>query len=492
MRVNDAVAGMSVRSLFWFVFSLMVLHLIAYVASAANPYVRADGWFFVTEFLIPFYRGEFDFKDLYHIRSALDHAQPMHRLLMFANAKIFSLDFRYEAVFGALFCVLIALVICLHFIKTHKLLALPKDIAIGLIVLVSVIFSLNSTTTYTWSIVALGYMTQFFIILFFIYLSGLVINRTDRWPGLIALMCIMLFVGDDASMLALIVAVFALSIISLVTRDRYYFKYLILLVATLVTYKVYSASVITMQNPGAEKLDLMGVVTFYIQNWRDLFILVVTPFADSIFHKQHLRFIGDYAGALSATIGLVIFLLHVYAWYAFFRYRLYEKSYLPVFLMLYSYALMAGIFVYRIPGYGVEGLHQPRYVRSYQIGLWGCLWVMLSVYWHRVSVIDNGRLLRRLFLFVSVSLLLTQLALSTHAWKGKKYELAWQDRLGSHILYYGGDQINGVPCPEGRSPLKLCKLKDKNRNKAVGFLKEKQLNVFSDRIRGAYFNPPSR
>ena len=116
---------------------------------------------------MPFYNGEFGFADLYVTRGGADHVQPVHRILFFINAILFDLNLRYEAVLGAVFVVLIAVIMCLHFVRSHNIDSIPQGVAVGMIVMVVLIFSLNSTNIYTWSLVALGYMPIFLNIGFF-------------------------------------------------------------------------------------------------------------------------------------------------------------------------------------------------------------------------------------------------------------------------------------------------------------------------------------
>ena len=193
---------------------------------------------------------------------------------------------------------------------------------------------------------------------------------------------------------------------------------------------------------------------------------------------------------LSLVLGFSFMSLHLYTWYAFFKYKLYKKSYLPIMLMLYSYALTAGIMFYRVPVFGYEYMHQPRYFRVYNIGLWGSALVLLSIYYVKSTsggtVAVTRRKIRWLLYFAVFIVVGVQLTLANHAWKDKKYQLAWQKQHAKNIIYYSGDTDFGVPCTKAKASFPICSMNSSKREELIGFLENEKLNVFSERIRKDY------
>src|SRR5687768_8026502 len=98
---SPSAAASRLPSLF---FGLLVLAVIvnalAYTASTANPVLVSDNWFFLDHVVIPYAQGLMEPSDLLLKRGALDHSQPLQRMLLIANYEWFDLDLRVEAVFA--------------------------------------------------------------------------------------------------------------------------------------------------------------------------------------------------------------------------------------------------------------------------------------------------------------------------------------------------------------------------------------------------------
>jgi hypothetical protein len=173
--------------------------------------------------------------------------------------------------------------------------------------------------------------------------------------------------------------------------------------------------------------------------------------------------------------------LHFVAWIFYIYYRLYEKSYLPLLLMLYFYGLVAGILLYRVPMYGDDVLHQTRYVRSYLVGLWGLLWAILAIYRHRVGMINP---LVKYFLAIFLALLfILQIGLILFSWKESEKVIAHQESNYKKILFYVDSASSGVkkdPCLKAH--FGMCSVKSDQRQRVLLFLQEKELNLFSSKI----------
>ena len=471
---------------FWALFLVMAAHLILYVGTTANPFLRSDGWFFVSDFLIPFYEGNFGFSDLYVVRNAADHVQPLHRILFIINAILFDLDFRYEAVLGALFAVVLAGMMCLHFKKTHGITEFPKDLTLGMLAVVALVFSLNSTITFRWSLPAIGFMPVFLNVGFFIYLSNCIVKNEGSGILLVTLGFLVLFVGDDVSVLVMIVAVLVLLVAAFVQKKNHIWKYLIIIMSMVAAYQLFKGYMVSEYVGNGNKSVILNCVEYYIENWDVIYKVIAAPFSDSFIHQMHLSMYPDIKEGVSLFMGYALIFLHLYTWYVFFKYKLYKKSYLPVMLMLYSYALTAGIMMYRVPDFGVNYIHSPRYVKTYQIGLWGCAWGLLSLYAVKGVTSSYVKLYKNVLYVAVFLIMLVQFVHAGRAWNAQKYNIAWQKRHAAKIVYYGGDELFGKPCPEANPRYPICKMDHERRDTLVGFLKINKLNVFSERIRQDY------
>ena len=80
----------------------LALHVLAYAWTVADPVVVSDAWHFIDLVVRPYATGDFGIGDLFVKRNALDHSQPLNKLVTIANYEWFDLDYRYEAMLGAL------------------------------------------------------------------------------------------------------------------------------------------------------------------------------------------------------------------------------------------------------------------------------------------------------------------------------------------------------------------------------------------------------
>lgn len=480
-------APKTIKFVFWLLFSALSIHLLLYTATTANPYLRSDGWFFVSDFIMPFYNGDFSFSDLYILRNDSDHAQPLHRILLFINAALFDMDFRYEAIFGAFFAVLLAGMICVHFKNSHKLKVLPKDVAVGLLALVMLMYSFNSTITYTWSLSTLGFLPLFINVAFFIYLSNSIVKNSGSTLALMIAGAFMLFVGDNSSVIAMVAAGIVVLIAGIILKQRYALKCLASIVLMLIVYKIFRSYMVGDVPVSGKNSNFLDNLGYYFKNWDIIYKVLVAPFSDSFIHIMHLRAFPEIKNEFSFFLGCSLIFMHLYAWYGFFKYKLHEKSYLPIILMLYSYLFIAGIAFYRVPIFGHEYLHQPRYVREYQIGLWGSILALLSMYCVKNEM--NKAMVARKVLYLAVVIVVgAQSILINKAWESRKHVIAWQNNHAKKILYYSSYTAEGKPCTKGKASFPICRMEKSRRERLVGFLEDNKLNVFSERIRGDYLN----
>jgi len=471
--------------IYWVFFLAMATHLILFTWSVANPYIRSDGWFFISDFLQPFYSGNFHFSDLYTLRGNTDHAQPFHRLILLVNAKLFDLDFKYEAIFGSFFNILIAALLSLHFKKTHnsQLQNQPIKELIALITITILVFSLNSTVNYSWSLVTMAFFPLSINIMLFIAISNHI--NSNKTPGFLiaSLTLLVLFAGDDAGILALLSASLILTLLWPITKNKNTWKYLAIIVVSMLFYELFKYNVVNILSESKANNSILKSLEYYLAHWDSLIQILSAPFADSLIHKRHLTSFTSYSDQISLALGLFLIVLHLFFWYSFFKHKLYQHSHIPAMLTLYSYALIAGIMIYRVPTFGYEYFHQPRYVLSYQIGLWGCILGLLSLH---ISKRPAPSLSKALFYLGTSAIIIIQILLVNIAWKSPPYLAIWQKEHAKNILFFSSERDKGKPCSKGKMSFPICKMHPEKRNSIIEFLEKERLNVFSSRIQKAY------
>ena len=84
----------------WLALAAICLNALLFAVKAANPLVVADGWHFLEAIVMPYAHGDLAFGDLFLKRSAMDHSQPLRKLILLMHYEWFDLDYAVEAVIG--------------------------------------------------------------------------------------------------------------------------------------------------------------------------------------------------------------------------------------------------------------------------------------------------------------------------------------------------------------------------------------------------------
>src|SRR5207342_3336927 len=75
---------------------------LLYACRNANPLIGADEWYFVGAIVRKAAEGTLSLGDLFAKRTAYDHSQPLHRLVLLFHYRVFDLDFSIEGIVGVL------------------------------------------------------------------------------------------------------------------------------------------------------------------------------------------------------------------------------------------------------------------------------------------------------------------------------------------------------------------------------------------------------
>lgn len=482
--INDA----TIVRLFWLLIAILAINVVGYVANTSMPHVRSDAWFFVSEFLMPWYEGQFGFTDIYTVRGSGDHVQPIHRTLLFINAILFDLNFRIEAIFGVLFLIASCLILVRHILQITSHLQKDKSLYLLLFSFSMIVLGFNTTVIYNWSLVTLGYMTVFINITLFILMSKLITNNDQTCHRSLILVSVVtalsLFVGDDIGILVGTLSVIVLGVVYAFGRKVHILKLAIIISSLVLLYTEIKAGILTNLSSNSSKNHLASAINFYFSDLSLLLEAIKVPLADSLLHISYLKKIFVEPEIASSLLGYMMICVHLVAWYIFIKYQLYRVTYVPVFLMLYSYALIAGILLYRVPDFGIGYLHSPRYIRAYQIGLWGMLMCYILYFMNMTAVGREN--VRKGVTVVASFLILIQVCLILVEWGNSKYINKYSEEAAARLIYYSGESDIGKPCNK-KTAGPICNMTDSERARLIGFLKDKRLNVFSDTIRSRYF-----
>src|SRR5690242_14351730 len=117
----------------------------------------ADAWGFIATFLARYYDGTLTIADFFAKRDALDHSQPLQKLLFLAYARFFDLDFAFEALTGVGFgLAFVAVVVAIVRADAKGRPRAKPVVALATLGATAVVLSLNDEGVFSWSFATLS------------------------------------------------------------------------------------------------------------------------------------------------------------------------------------------------------------------------------------------------------------------------------------------------------------------------------------------------
>jgi hypothetical protein len=189
---------------------------------------------------------------------------------------------------------------------------------------------------------------------------------------------------------------------------------------------------------------------------------ILTLLANSLFDVAQLVRRG-YSRLVFYCAGLVILLLYLTAFILFHKRKMWEKTIVPLYLMVYFWGVVLALLVARMPELGIRSAAAPRYASILQLGFLGVIWIFIL--WFRE--LSGWRKKTAWFLLI----VFTAIPYFYHLGKAERtaaYNRNVHIKFANYVL--NGDLDHPLLC---RDPA--------NRGKAgLQTLKEHKLNVFSD------------
>lgn len=453
-----------------------------YSAAASGPLLQADAWYFLDVFLSKYLDGSLRVTDLFVQREPSDHSQPLNKLILLFHARYFDLDFRVEGLVGVSIGIAWCATLARAMLRDRVPAPARHPLAPLAIAMVFVLgLSLNASNIFTWSLVTLGYLPLWLSTLFFLALQRW---GAGPWSWLMAPAGFLLgLVLDEMAFVIVVASLIAFSLLSTAPWQRA-FRSGAMIVAGLALARLvlWYVSLRGWGSGPAHSESLLGVL-FAKEALRGLLI----PFSDGVIYIEHLqRLFPERATQASLVIALGVLGLHAWFWGVAARSALAVRAGVPVprgialavFLMLVSYALIAGIVVGRVPTFGWGYLHQPRYIMHYQIGL-----VALMVMAHvrlaaRASapISTAARLETATLAGVMLAFALVQIPVSKASWNLPQYLTPYWQNAALAMQALADDPANPPQCPDIMS---VCESPVETRARLMGLLSQYQLNIFS-------------
>jgi hypothetical protein len=454
----------------------------AYIAYAANPLAMADAWYFIDAFLVHAYEHGFGLIDLYVKRGGTDHAQPLQKLLLLANAHWFDLDFVAESFAGLTLALATYLVIQSTVLPDQRRTPSPLPFwQSGLVcaAIAASLVSLNAGMIFNWSLVTLGYLPHLFAVIAAIWAwRGL---EKGKWLRFGLMFLLIAFSLDSMAMItgASLIAAGMLAALRKQTDWRNLAKLIGTVIVMLLLYQLASRYYLHNQlpkaAPGAGATDALMALLPSIP------AMATTILSAAFVHPLPLGiWFGDGAGTVQIAIATAAGIAHLWFWYAALKRPWNSSVFLAICMMLMFYASVLGIIVGRIVQFGPTYLNEPRYVLTYQMSTVA----MLVMFMGTARAAAKHQVSRYLAVAVMIAIVLLQWPLSRHSRDEGRYLQGYYHTMARQMYLLGLDPtLDPVSCVP---MLTICSRPIEERLQSIAFLQRHQLNAYSPAVLERY------
>lgn len=475
-------------ALWWLALGAICTNALLFAVKAANPLVVADGWHFLDAIVMPYAHGELAFGDLFLKRGAMDHSQPLRKLILLAHYEWFDLDYSVEAVIGA--CAGIANLGLYWLLVASRRDRVPPAPAlrVAFLALAAAYLSLNASVVFSWPLLALNYTSHTFLLAFFAAawwaLHG---DATGRRAVVVALAGFVLgVVADDTGTIAALALALAAGLHG--WRSRAWPRAGVVAGAGLAGQAVYLVFYRFVAPPvgGAASLgEMVPALASRIGEWWQW---LAVPLSASVAHRSQVQaWLGhDMAGWWPSLAAAVLLLAHLWFWWRAFAGRRNAAAFVATCQMLLFYGLLAGMLLARVSQHGSDYLWQPRYVLIYQWNLVALLLMAIA----QLPPASPGATAPRprgagaATVAVALLVLALQVPLSLHSWDVLPHAKRFQQRQAMQMR-----QLAETP---DRVPLRcvhtlvVCRHPEARRAALMGFLRDQRLSVFAPGFAGRH------
>jgi hypothetical protein len=452
----------------------LILNTLAFTWRYSNPLVASDAWYFLDVFVRKIVDGGLSLPDFFAKRAGVDHAQPLNKLLLYANVKIAGMDFTYEAVAGIAFAV--ATLAAIFFVVKR---GLPEghsriSVRVCLLAIAALFLSIGNTDLYTWSLVTLGYSLHLFALLlvWFAWRSfdsgksmALVVT------GFVAGVCV-----DDSAFILVAACLGGLLFLGLRT-GRYRAALatggwlLLSLVASRAMYALipHESLAAAPHGPGfAERLHALQALLPEFHRW-----LLIPSTAAIANHDVLANFFPEHWKQVELVVGVLVLAGQAWFWWSVWRARANAITFLAISLMLMAYGYWAGIVYGRVAELGSNYLYQQRYVLFYVMVPIALLLLAIE----RMGTANGGRSVKGVFVATASIAILIQVPSSLTSWDQAKYLDRYYQGMANQMFALA--RAPGAKPPDCVPLLTVCGWPPKTRADLFRILEKDRLNLFS-------------
>lgn len=463
-----------------------MLNAWSFSYATSIPIVQSDAWIFLDTYVRKYLEGSFGWQDFFLQGHSSDTNLPLHKLVLFFQINHFSMDFKVEGLVGVASGIGLVLLLAANAAGPNPSRWNVAGYAL-LAWLALVILSLNSSNVYTWPLATMWFLNVLLVAIYFMIMA-----RSDMSPWRAGTVTIVLgLLVDEVALVAVLSAVAALMMVrdtgSWQSRAKQAAGAIAGLVLVRAAYAVFNAIHGVAGDPGAGTGLMQGLAALVSSDGLRLLLL---PLGDSLIHL-HARqewFATSHA-KVAYALGAVLLAAHCAFWWM----TLSSREPLPaadarlrrvaVALMLLFYGTLAGIALQRVPVFGLEYLHQPRYVLFYQLNL--AALGLMAFSWYRTGCARPR--VRRLGGSAMLLLLMTmgvlQWHLSVRSWEHAKHLSVYVEGAAKTLGQLAVDPEAAVTCAD---ILTVCKFPPQKRAQMINLLVNYRLNVFNPGFQALY------
>ncbi len=461
----------------------MVINTYSYSLVTAIPLIQSDAWRYLDGFLGKFIEQGFSPMDLFVQANPADTNLPLQKLLLFFHTHYYGMDFRLEGLAGTLSGILLVGLLTRAAAAAPVLRWGAREYWL-LAGLALPVLSLNSTNVYTWPLATLWFLPLLLAAtyMWFVY------ARPHARFGIFCATVLLGLVLDEVAF-PVIASVYGALLLAHQSRQA----------GQLPTFTVYGFAGLAASrllywvlgmwaSPGiAFEPSHRSLGAFFDPAiWK----AAVIPLTDSLVHQANqASLFGSGAAAYVWIAGIGLLVAHAWFWWrAIFTRNTGGQAFAMVTLMamavmLLFYGLVAGILVQRVPEFGFEYFHQPRYMLFYALHLAALVMLLYREQRYVVTGVRARQILGGVLVAVILLFSALQLRLSTLAWEHAKYLSAYVVGVSHSMGRLVDDPASTSECAD---IMTICEFPPAKRLRLLNILINYRLNLFSPDFQAFY------
>lgn len=455
------------NKLFIFVLLSVFFIYIIYINRSAANIIFQDQYDFLG-FIERYFNGNLKFIDLW--QSHMEHRTLGYNILFVINAKYFDLNTLYEMYLGSIFLVITSVLLFRQYKKSLNFDTSKLWTTFAFIPIVLIVFSLNQWENIVFGLGMSIFLRMMFFLLTFITFDNMLSGKSSTPFVILLTLSILLFgAGYSPAIVVSMVLILVLKIYidRKTSKERNIKSLLTIIIASSILfliyfYKIYDKNMVNNTTGITEKVE------FILNNPIMAIKFLLSSFSSSLIGLNFLNKYFDDVGIL--ILGVFVIIIYLSSLILFIKVKMYEKTYLPLLLIIYSLIIYGLILIGRLD-YGVKYGMSSRYVTDTQYGIVGATWIFIFYLFNKIKrkIVDF-----KSYIFILICIFLvsaSQLIIFFTEWNIGPYRQENFNQLRDIAIYpelYHDSDFENFQYP-------IDKVKD-----GLEILKKNNLNVFSE------------